>query len=46
MNKKYSSKHLTFTMLKKLIESWEAIGMSDKQIVVMIKSLGTNKRKM
>lgn len=40
-NKIYASRHLTFAMVKRLIENWEALGMSDKQIILMLKSLST-----
>lgn len=38
--KLYASRHLTAKQLKELIENLEKIGLSSKQIIKMLKSIG------
>lgn len=40
MNQKYLSRHLTAKSLKLMIENFEKLGLSAKQIIKILKGLG------
>jgi hypothetical protein len=40
MKKVYSSRHLTWPVVIKTIQNFEKLGLSDKQIIKILKSLG------